>query len=277
MATLLVCYEKDLPSANMRKHLLMKREWEDLGTDGENTYLGYGNNVIMNIPEKHLFSDHVDEKARKFGVKVDDVVFMSRHSAASGMPTLTVHPIGNYKKADFGGKERTLVKSAPHLMTHALREISKRNDTTEYGVSFEVTHHGPYLETPTMFIEIGSEETHWGDEHAADILADVILSMDKDDDSPVVIGVGGGHYAPRFTELALTKKVSIGHMVPAYQLKDSSDDEISEMITNAAKATDTKTVYVHRKSMKGAEERRINGIIDTLGLERMSSSDFDSM
>lgn len=162
-------------------------------------------------------------------------------------------------------------------MTHALREISKRNDTTEYGVSFEVTHHGPYLETPTMFIEIGSEETHWGDEHAADILADVILSMDKEDDNPVVIGVGGGHYAPRFTELALTKKVSIGHMVPAYQLKDSSDDEISEMITNAAKATDTKTVYVHRKSMKGAEERRINGIIDTLGLERMSSSDFDSM
>ncbi len=277
MVMLLVCYDKDLPSANMRKHLLMKREWEDLSTDGENSYLGYGDAVIMNIPEKHLLADHIDKKAEKFGIKVEDVVFMSRHSAASGMPTLTVHPIGNYKGADLGGKQRALVKSTPHLMTHALRKISEMNDTTEYGVSFEVTHHGPYLETPTMFIEIGSEETHWGDEHAADILADVILSADKEDGDPVVIGVGGGHYAPRFTELALTKKVNIGHMVPAYQLKDSSDDEISEMIMNASKATDTECVYVHRKSMKGAEERRINGIIDTLGLERMSSSDFDSM
>ena len=48
-------------------------------------------------------------------------------------------------------------------------------------------------------------------------------------------------------------------------------------ISDAASVTGTKLVYVHRKSMKGAEERRINGIIDSLGLERVSSEDLDSM
>lgn len=277
MATLLVCYEKDLPSANMKEQLLRKCEWEDCGTDGENSYLRCDDMCIMTIPEKHLLSDHVDQKAKAHGISVDNVVFMSRHSAASGMPTLTVHPIGNYGTADLGGMDRRLVRSAPHLMTNALRRIKALNDTIEYNVSFEVTHHGPYLESPTMFIEIGSEETHWGDVHAAEILADVILSMRSDEDHPAVIGVGGGHYAPRFTELALTKKVSVGHMVPVYRIVGSSDDELTEMISNAAKSTGTDMVYVHRKSMKGAEERRVNAIIDTLGLERVGSESLDPL
>lgn len=277
MATLLICYEKDAPSANMKEQLLKKREWEDCGTDGENTYLRCDDLCIMTIPERHLLSDDVDRKAKAFGIDFGDVVFMSRHSAASGMPTLTVHPIGNYGDADLGGRERTLVRSTPSLMTNALRRIKELNDTTEYNVSFEVTHHGPYIESPTMFIEIGSEETHWGDKHAAEIMADVILSMDSDSDYPTVIGVGGGHYAPRFTELALSKKVNIGHMVPAYRVVGSSDDELTEMISNAARSTGTDMVYVHRKSMKGAEERRVNSLIETLGLERVSSEGFDPL
>lgn len=277
MATLLICYEKDAPSANMKEQLLKKCEWEDCGTDGENTYLRCDDLYIMTIPERHLLSDDVDRKAKAFGIDVDDVVFMSRHSAASGMPTLTVHPIGNYGDADLGGKEGTLVRSTPSLMTDALRRIKELNDTTEYNVSFEVTHHGPYLDSPTMFIEIGSEETHWGDKHAAEIMADVILSMSPDDGYPTVIGVGGGHYAPRFTELVLSKKVNIGHMVPAYRIVGSSDDELTGMISNAARSTGTDMVYVHRKSMKGAEERRVNSVIETLGLERVSSEGFDPL
>lgn len=277
MVRLLICYDKDPPSANMRHFLLEKRQWEDIGSDGDNTYMSYDGNVLMSISQKHINAEGIDDIARRYGVKVDDIVFMSRHSAASGKPTLTVHPIGNYKDAEFGGRPRTLVPPTPHLMTDALRRMKARNDTTEYSVSFEVTHHGPYVEAPTMFIEIGSEETHWGDMHAADMLSDVLLTMEKDAGYPVVIGVGGGHYAPRFTDLALSKKVDFGHMVPAYQTTEASDDEVARMIGDAARSTDTKLVYVHRKSMKGAEERRLNGIIDSLGLERISSDDFESM
>lgn len=277
MARLLICYDKDPPSANMRHYLLQKREWEDMGDDGENTYVSCGDDIIMSIRQKHINAEGIDDIARRFGVKVDCVVFMSRHSAASGKPTLTVHPIGNFKDAEFGGQPQKLVRPIPHLMTDALRNIQRLNDTTEYGVSFEVTHHGPYLEAPTMFIEIGSEETHWGDMHAADILSDVLLTSSDDADYPVMIGVGGGHYAPRFTELALSHKVDFGHMVPTYQTQGSDDETVARMIGDAAKVTGTKMVYVHRKSMKGPEERRLNAIIDSMGLERVSSKDIEPL
>ena len=175
-----------------------------------------------------------------------------------------------------GGKAETLVRPTPHLMTSVLRNIPRFNNDPSYSISFEVTHHGPYVDVPTMYLEIGSDESHWGDEVAAGVLIDSLLSAEVSD-YPVVIGVGGGHYAPRFTDLALSTKVDIGHMVPNYQINDASDEEVSRMISSAAEVTDTDMVYVHRNSMKGPEERRVNGIIDSLGLERVSSKDFDSM
>ena len=272
----MICYEGDLPSYNMKKNLLKRFEWEDLGSDGTNTYLGHDDTVLMTIDRMHVHAENIDQKARDFGIRFDEMIVLSKHSSASGKPTLTVHPIGNYKGNDLGGKVQTLVRPTPHTMTESLRRIKALNDTSVFEVSFEVTHHGPYVDVPTMYIEIGSDDNHWGDEHAANILVESLLT-EENKDYPVVVGVGGGHYAPRFTELALTHKVDIGHMVPTYQTKDSSDEDVERMIRSAAESTGTKCIYVHRNSMKGAEERRINSIIDTLGYERLVSKDFEEL
>ncbi len=276
MSRLLICYEGDLPSKNMKEQLLKRLRWEDMGSDGVNSYLASGDMVLMTIDRMHVHAEDIDRKAEEFGIKVDDMVVLSRHSSASGKPTLTVHPIGNYRTNDMGGKAETLVRPNAHLMSAALRRIKAINDDPAYSVSFEVTHHGPYVSVPTMYIEIGSDETHWGDMAAAGVLVDSLLSAEEKD-YPTVIGVGGGHYAPRFTDLVLSNKVDMAHMVPNYQINEASDDEVSRMIGAAAEASSTKLIYVHRNSMKGSEERRINGIIDSLGLERVSSKDFDSM
>ena len=276
MSRLIVCYEQDLPSLNMKKQLMGRLQWDDMGTDGTNSYMSSGNDVLMTIDRMHVHAENVDRTAEGFGIKVDEMVVLSRHSSASGKPTLTVHPIGNYRANDMGGKAETLVRPTPHLMTSVLRNIPRFNKDPSYSISFEVTHHGPYVDVPTMYLEIGSDESHWGDEVAAGVLIDSLLSAEVSD-YPVVIGIGGGHYAPRFTDLALSTKVDIGHMVPNYQINDASDEEVSRMISSAAEVTDTDMVYVHRNSMKGPEERRVNGIIDSLGLERVSSKDFDSM
>ena len=42
----------------------------------------------------------------------------------------------------------------------------------EFEVTLETTHHGPLLDTPTLFIEIGSTEEHWGRTDAAEVWAD---------------------------------------------------------------------------------------------------------
>ncbi len=246
-----------------------------MGSDGTNSYLSHGDTVMVTIPDMHVRHEDLDKEVEAFGVKVDEVIVMSKHSAKSGRPALTAHPIGNYHENMYGGKAETLVRPAAALMTSALRLIVQKNDMPENQLCFEVTHHGPFMEKPTFYIEVGSEQTHWENKHAAEILAHVIDELEPNYDDPTVVGVGGGHYAPRFTEVALKFKVNFGHMLPNYQMEERDDEDIVRMIKMACEASDTKAVYLHRKSMKKPEERHIASLIESCGFEIVSSKDLE--
>ncbi len=271
---LLVCSESDIPSVNMKSQLLLKREWHPIGENGNDTFIQSDGTVMMSTPDLHIRIEDIDDRISKMGLDVGEVIFMSRHSATSGEAALTVHPIGNYNENKFGGKERTLVKANPSLMTDALRKISEYNDLENFKVCFEVTHHGPWLDKPTFFIEIGSDENNWGNIRAADILSEVLLNMEPNE-YDTAIGLAGGHYAPRFTEVALGYKINFGHMLPNYHLEGKDDEEVIRMVNDACEASDTKMIYVHRKSMKRPEERRISELISSSGFEMISSSDLE--
>jgi len=277
MSRLLVCSEKDLPSANMKESLLSFHGWEDMGDDGSNSYLSYNDTVMVTIPDMHIYHEDLDKEVERFGVKVDEIIVMSKHSAKSGRAALTAHPIGNYHENEFGGREKAVVKASPALMTDALRRIVQLNDMEDTQTCFEVTHHGPWMEKPTFYIEVGSEQTHWENKHAAEILAHVIEDLDPHYEYPSAVGMGGGHYAPRFSEVALKFKVNFGHMIPNYQLEGRDDEDIVRMLKDACAATDTKMVYLHRKSMKKPEERRMSALIESAGFEQISSSDLEPL
>lgn len=275
MSKLIVCSEADLPSVNMRASLLRMHEWEDLGSFDGSSYMSSGDCLMMSIPDMHIRHDGLDREAERFGIKVDSVIVMSRHSAKSGRPALTAHPIGNYHEAEHGGRSETLVRACPAEMTDAVRRIHEYNRDPGVQTCFEVTHHGPYLDKPTFYIEIGSDESHWGDMHSAELLAHVISDLEPHDEYPSLVGIGGGHYAPRFTEAVLSSKVNFGHMIPNYQLEGRDDDDIARMVRDACEASGTDSVYVHRKSMKGPEAHRISDIVRSAGFDTVASKDFE--
>jgi len=64
-------------------------------------------------------------------------------------------------------------------------------------------------------------------------------------------------------------------MLPNYQLENRDDEDIVRMLKLACEATDTKLVYLHRKSMKKPEERRMSSLIESAGFEQISSSDLE--
>ena len=276
MSRLLICSEPDLPSVNMRKALLSRGGWEDAGSEGTCTFLAKGDTYMLSTPDLHIYADGLDGVAEAHGISVGETVFMSRHSSSTGEPAMTVHPIGNYHENRFGGRERALVKSAPALMTDALRRIHASNVMPEFMVCFEVTHHGPWTETPTFFIEIGSDERNWGNLQAAEVLAQSLCEMEAAD-YPTVVGIGGGHYAPRFTEVALGWKVNFGHMIPNYQLDGQDDGDIIRMVGEACTASSTDSVYIHRNAMKKAEERRIRELLNSSGYDVVTSADFEPL
>jgi D-aminoacyl-tRNA deacylase len=229
---------------------------------------------MVQVDRIHLDEDFIDDRASQtLNESVEVVIFASRHRAESRIPTLTVHPIGNYSSADFGGKPGTLCRSSPQLMTSALRELSVRAKGMGFSISFETTHHGPIVNAPAFYIEIGSYEELWGREDAAEAIAESIVNA-KDEAFPVVLGVGGGHYAPRYTEIALSRKVAFGHMAANYALSSLDSAMIQQMSSKSAGA---KKVYFHKKSMPKPAYRELRERFSSCGIDEISSEDLEPL
>jgi D-aminoacyl-tRNA deacylase len=239
--------------------------------------------IIITINDRKIMHENLDKEVEeKLGIKPKQAFFISRHTSETGKPTLTTHPIGNYGEAQFGGKTKTLCKSSPRLMTHLLRLMKKNAKQTqlEHQICLEVTHHGPYISIPSLFIEVGSTEEEWKKQKPAEIIAKSILELlnlyhyeeDLPNDIPILIGIGGGHYAPRFTDVALEKKVAFGHMIPRYHIDAGNID--GEMFEKALQATpNVKAVYLHRKSLKKAQIREYRQWFENKGIPVISSKE----
>jgi D-aminoacyl-tRNA deacylase len=88
-----------------------------------------------------------------------------------------------------------------------------------YEISYEGTHHGPSLNLPVMFVELGSSEPQWRDLTAAQAVGDAAMTAIVNfsiSAEPVVLGIGGPHYNQKFTSMALAGKAVFGHMIPKY-------------------------------------------------------------
>ena len=268
---LIVTSKEDIASMNIREHLLRGWSWKEVGAFEDAPIHTFQDFLMVAIQDIHLDRDRIDEQVmKKTGKEFEVAIFASRHRSESKIPTLTVHPIGNFSKAEFGGLDRTLVKASPHLMTSSLRTLKEKADELEFNISLEATHHGPYLDTPSFFIEIGSDESFWTHQKAAEVIADVIMNVEEKK-GKVLLCAGGGHYAPRFTDLAMENEVSIAHMAANYALDALIDETVmKEMIT---KSGSPKAVYFHRKSMPKPKYRALQERFASFGIESVRSDD----
>lgn len=275
---LLVCSEEDEASVNIRDRLLEAYRWVEEGVFDGHPVMRRGETILVTIDLFHLYADMIDRRFEEdYGKEVDHVIFLSRHRAESGIPSLTVHPLGNWGRADFGGRDETLVPASPHLMTSILRILKDRASHLRFETSFEVTHHGPYLGTPAMYVEIGSDESMWGHREAAEVVASAIMEA-QEERSPVAIGIGGGHYAPRFSDVASTSRISFGHMMPTYAIKGKDEEAFRRMVHLALEASNDATMaYVQKKSMKRSEATATRKILEEMGAEVVDSGDLDPL
>ncbi len=162
------------------------------------------------------------------------IVFMSRHSSQSGKPTLSVHTPGNLGKAELGGKPQQVSIAAATTMQTALQTLNrqKHEKHLNYEVSYECTHHGPSLNVPTLFVELGSSETQWKDTTAANAVAQATIQAIAEFGilKSAVIGIGGTHYNQKFTRMALEGKAAFGHMIPKYAVPELNSEIIQQCL-----------------------------------------------
>jgi len=273
---LIITSAEDIASMNIRDKLLNMANWKEAGTFEDSPLLRSGNLDMLLIKDIHLHRECLDRDVEAVtGNRYDTFIFASRHRSESGLRTLTVHALGNYGSADFGGQPGKLVPTNPRLMTQALLLLKKQGDMG-FGVSFETTHHGPYLETPTFFIEIGSGPDAWPEPEPARAIARVLLELDNEDitrNDAVGIGFGGGHYAPRLTDIVERMKISMGHMVPDYALERLDEKMLDQVIERTPGAS---VAYFHKKAVKSARKKEIEGWLFDRGIRTVRSADLVS-
>jgi D-aminoacyl-tRNA deacylase len=185
-------------------------------------------------------------------IKEQDIIILSKHASMTGTKSLTTHSIGNFSKAEYGGVDKKLVNTLPKIQTNFLRGLARRNKNEEYTVCFESTHHGPFTEKNVCFIELGSTINEWNNKEEAKVIAKTIVedTLKKNNDI-VAVGIGGGHYTPDFTKLALRQNYSFGHICPQYSLK-SLDVELLEQMIEKSKA---KEIILDWKGLKKNKEK----------------------
>lgn len=209
------------------------------------------------INEDQIYADYVDK------ISCDCVIFASKHSSASKRPTLTVHPIGNWGKAELGGKDFELVKTSAAIMKSYLIELQKQKEEKKlekYEVSYEATHHGPYLEKPTIYIELGSSIEQWKDEKAAKAIAETILNATEPINCKAVLGFGGMHYNPHFTRIALQTEYAFSHMCAKYALQFLNKQMVEKAIANTVE--EVEAFVIEKKGLAGKREKILQILSD---------------
>jgi len=258
---------------NIKQRLLETGEFseKDEKFDGHAVYsIDKYNTKLYTINEKHIFADDIDKK-----INADLFIFASTHTSQSGIPSLSAHPVGNWAKPELGGRDRELVPSPSRYIREAIKKLEEiaGNGKTDFDIMQEATHHGPYLEKPCMFIEIGADEKQWVREDAGNIIAETIMHLisKEPERTKTVFGIGGPHGTPNFRKLILKHNLSLGHVCPKYML--SSLDK--EMILKAMeKHTEKPELIVLDWKGMGTEKDRIVKLLEELNIEYKKTKGF---
>ena len=233
---LIVASDKDTASLNIKQQILNHYPFNKTAETFQQTPLYTADLNGKNITLATLSEESV--KAQNLPdnfPNADLIVFISRHSSANGKPTLSVHTPGNLGNAELGGLPRTISVSPATAMRDALKALLhyKEELSLDYEVSYECTHHGPSLNVPAMFVELGSSPAQWSDSKAAMAVANsamsAIVNFSKSANS-VALGIGGTHYNQKFTRMALAGEAVFGHMIPKYAVSIIDSEILSQCI-----------------------------------------------
>lgn len=267
MNVAIISSSKDLAGVNIRKNLIesfnFKKINEKFGNNDVYEYNKIENkNIKLYLTNNDLiFSENIDKE-----INADILIFASKHRSKENTPSFAMHAIGNWGKAEFGGKEKGLCPSSAVLLKNLFIELSRNASETDYELTLEATHHGPYVEKPAVFVEIGSAEKEWNDKENGEIIAKTIMNGldNKNNNYKIAVGIGGPHYPVNFNKAVLRTDIAISHICPKYHLQDLDENLIKQAIEKTVEKIDF--ILLDWKGL-GTKKQRIVDMLKNLDLE----------
>lgn len=268
---LLVASNKDVASLNIKKQVLNHYQFTEAAKNHQGNPAYEANTAGRNVKLITLSQESVHAQNLLESYKsVELVVFISKHSSLSRTPTLSVHTPGNLGEAELGGLARVVSVSPANAMRDTLRAMARLKQERQLGyeVCYEGTHHGPSLNVPTMFAELGSSLAQWSDLEAAEAVAHAAMeaiSKFGTSNTKAVLGVGGPHYNNKFTRIALESGIAFGHMIPKYALPYTDAETLRQCVDRTLEKVNH--VVLDWKGIKGENKQPLLAMLEEANLE----------
>ncbi len=196
------------------------------------------------VEEEIIYTENLNlEKINRY----DFIIFASKHESSKKEKTLSIHAPGNWRIAELGGKSREISKTSALFQKQLFEKLNYNANSSglgeKYKVTLECTHHGPLLDKPCLFIEIGSTTEEWEDRRAGFIVAktisETIKNFKPNPYNEIAVAIGGPHYCPNFNKIQLNSNVAISHVIPNYVFPLTE-----EMIKEAIEKTEEEIDFV---------------------------------
>ncbi len=236
-------------------------------------------NFSFYLVEDHaIYNENLDmEKINRY----DFIIFASKHESRKKEKTLSIHAPGNWRIAELGGESRKISRTSALFQKQLFEKLNSNVKNSglgeKYKVTLECTHHGPLLDKPCLFIEIGSTIEEWEDRRAGFILAktisETIRSFRPNPYNEIAIAIGGPHYCPNFNKIQLNSNVAISHVIPNYVFPLTE-----EMIKEAIEKTEEEVDFaiLDWKGLGRAEQRKeVLDILDKLYINYKKTSEIN--
>ena len=232
---------------------------------------------IIQLKKHPIYSDNINQEKYPELRNIDFLIFASTHKSEKNQPCLSLHAPGNWRDAKLGGKPGKICSTSSLILKYLFQQLNKNAENLQdYQITLECTHHGPLINLPCCFIEIGSTEKQWTDEQAGKIIAKTILSLQnyKPNKSYIsAIGIGGPHYCPNFNKIQLNSNYAISHIIPQYvfPLTENMLKQAEEKTTEQIK-----TILIDWKGCGNSEQRqKIIELIRKSGLNFKRTSEIN--
>ncbi len=260
----IIASKTDRAGMNIHDALLRLYKFE-----AKDDFFELGSIRLYAIGKESIHAENIDKK-----IGADIFIFATQHRSEAGRDSLSVHVPGNWAKAEMGGREKTLCIAPASLVKEMFIELNGQGKELKgFEITLETVHHGPYLEKPCMFIEIGSSEKAWNNRDAGEVIAKTIMSVITKPVKPckAVIAFGASHYPLPFNKFLLRTEYAIGQICPKYMLEKLDEDMVKQAFEKNVEKIEF--ALLDRKGMGGTKEK-IKEILENLKIPYKKVQEF---
>lgn len=249
-----------------KKFLIVASKMDKAGINITTQLSKFGEFDFYLLEESILHQENLDFSKME---KYDFIIFASKHSSSKKEKTISIHAPGNFGKAseEMGGVNENVCLSSALFNKQLFENLSDcviEHDLHEkYSLTMECTHHGPFIQKPCVFVEIGSCHTEWNDKRAGFAVAKAIKrTIENFKENPyneIAVGIGGPHYCPEFNKIQLNSNVALSHIISKNNFP-INEKMILESINKTAEEVDF--VVLDWKGIDSQNKKEIVSILD---------------